>query len=75
MMIRLAELEQAINYWRQCKPSEGDELRLSAEVASLAEPYALMIVSRAGEMDESQLSAAARSALHAWRDAERNQNG
>ena len=75
MLIRLAELEQAINYWRKRTPSEGEELRLSAEVASLAEPYALMIVSGKREMDDAQFSAAARSALQLWRIAQRDQNG
>lgn len=41
--ITLAELESAINFWRQrSSPSMGEELRLCAEASALATPYALM---------------------------------
>jgi Protein of unknown function (DUF3717) len=43
MDITLAELEDAINYWRALRPSIGEERALSPEVNVLASVYAMMI--------------------------------
>ncbi len=43
-VIPLTDLEQAINYWRNLRPAQGEEARLCAEAAALATPYAMMIM-------------------------------
>ncbi|MGE4335516.1 MAG: DUF3717 domain-containing protein [Pigmentiphaga sp.] len=65
MIVTLNELEQAINYWRQRLPS-GEELRLCAPGAALAEPYAELILSHGRELESDHLSEAARVALEGW---------
>ncbi len=75
MQIHLLELEAAINFWRAQKPSSPDAFQLAPEVAALAEPYALMILSQCTELEEGRLSVAARSALQVWRATQGNQNG
>jgi hypothetical protein len=65
-VITLPEIEAAINFWRQRSPSVGEELRLCQEASSLATPYALMIIERRTQLEVSQLSDKAQTALLAW---------
>lgn len=67
--ISLPELEQAINYWRDREPSQGEESRLCREAAALATPYALMIISHRRELSPDALEPDARAAYQAWRDS------
>lgn len=67
--ITLPEIEAAINFWRQRNPSIGEELRLCPEASSLATPYALMIIERRSQLEISQLSDRAQTALRTWREA------
>lgn len=67
--IAMSDLEQAINYWRNRQPSQGEESRLCAEAAALAVPYALMIMSHQRNIDPDDLTPAARAAYEAWRAA------
>lgn len=67
MEFTLAELEQAINYWRGLRPSTGKELALSAEVNTLANIYALMIFGHAKTVQLDSLDSAARQLLQDWR--------
>jgi len=67
--LTLTELEQAINYWRRMRPSQGEERALSAEVNALADVYALMIFHRAATLPLDDLSGTARELIVAWRDA------
>lgn len=59
-MIQLVDLEAAINWWRE---HEG-----AAEVDALAEPYALLALSHATEIDPATLKPAALDAWLAWYD-------
>jgi hypothetical protein len=65
--ISLAELEQAINYWRNLRPSRGEERSLSPEVDLLAEVYALMIYERLRSLPAARVSAEAMGLIEAWR--------
>ena len=65
--ISLPDLEQAINYWRNRLPSQGEEARLCAEAAALATPYALMIMSHQREIASADLAPAALAAYQGWR--------
>ncbi len=65
--IALAELEQAINYWRNLRPSRGEERSLSPEVNLLAQVYALMIYERRRTLPAAHLSAEALALVEAWR--------
>ncbi|AUL48794.1 hypothetical protein BBB39_19690 [Bordetella trematum] len=67
-VITLTDLEQAINYWRQRKPSQGEEARLCAEAAALATPYATLIMARRQTLRLDELGENARRAYQAWRD-------
>lgn len=67
--ISLPELEQAINFWREREPSQGEESRLCREAAALATPYALMIISHRRELPPEELAPDARAAYQAWRSA------
>ncbi len=67
--IPLPELEQAINYWRNRLPSQGEESRLCAEAAALATPYALMIIGHRRENAPAEHSPAAMAAYRGWRAA------
>ena len=67
--IPLPELEQAINYWRNRLPSQGEEARLCAQAAALATPYALMIIGHRRDIATTELDAAALSAYRDWRAA------
>lgn len=65
--IPLAELEQAINYWRNLRPSRGEERSLSPEVNRLAEVYALMIYERLHSLPVARMSADVLALIEAWR--------
>lgn len=66
MDLTLSELEQAINYWRSARPSQGEECALSPEVNVLAEVYALMIFGHAKSVPLASLQPAARQLIDAW---------
>jgi hypothetical protein len=68
-LLTLTELESAINFWRQRSPSVGEELRLCPEASSLATPYALMIIERRKQIEVSELSERAQSAIAGWRES------
>lgn len=59
-MIHVTDLEAAINWWRA---QAG-----TAEVDALAEPYALLAMSHATELDTGALKPAALDAWLAWYD-------
>ena len=63
--IHITDIESAINWWRERKPSP-DGLRACDEVLALAEVYALMVYHHEPECDEATLPAAALSAWLAW---------
>lgn len=65
--ITLAELESAINFWRQRSPSVGEELRLCPEASALATPYALMIMSRRASIAFDEMPEKSRAAILAWK--------
>ncbi|OZI16078.1 hypothetical protein CAL18_19190 [Bordetella genomosp. 7] len=67
--IPVTELEQAINYWRNRLPSQGDESRLCPQAAALATPYALMIMQQKREVGLAELSPDALAAYTEWRTA------
>jgi hypothetical protein len=67
--ISLTQLEQAINYWRNREPSQGDESRLCPQAAALATPYALMIIGHRHDIDAGELAPAAAQAYRAWQAA------
>ena len=69
MNLTLSELEQAINYWRRMRPSQGEERALSAEVNALADVYALMIFHRAATFPLGDLAPSALELIEAWRRA------
>ena len=60
--IHIQDLEAAINHWRALRPCQ-ERATLSAEVAALAEVYALMALRRADEVEAAHLP---RRALDAW---------
>lgn len=68
MEITLAELEQAINYWRGMRPSRGEERALSPEVNALATDYALMIFHGIKAIPAEKLDPFALELLQAWRN-------
>ncbi len=68
MDISLAELEQAINYWRSVRPSSGDEHTLSPEVNALAQVYALMIFRHQTVATLAALDALSSLAISQWRE-------
>nr|WP_217346395.1 DUF3717 domain-containing protein [Noviherbaspirillum sp. L7-7A]MBV0880811.1 DUF3717 domain-containing protein [Noviherbaspirillum sp. L7-7A] len=65
--IALADLEQAINYWRNLRPSRGEERSLSPEVNRLAEVYALMIYERLQSLPLARIGPDALALIEAWR--------
>ena len=67
MDITLTELEQAINYWRALRPSQGEERALSPEVNALATVYALMIFKRVKSLPQQELDPECRQLLETWR--------
>ena len=67
--ISITELEAAINYWRQTQPSVGEELRLTRPAAVLAQPYAMLIMTKRPAVALEHLDAEAQEAISAWRQA------
>ncbi|NEX63803.1 DUF3717 domain-containing protein [Noviherbaspirillum galbum] len=67
MDITLADLEQAINYWRAARPSQGEERALSPEVNTLATVYAMMIYHQSKALPIEALEPAARQLIDTWR--------
>ena len=63
--IHITDIESAINWWRDKKPSP-DGITACAEVLALAEVYALMVYYHESECDEATMPAAAREAWLAW---------
>ncbi|MCA8306715.1 MULTISPECIES: DUF3717 domain-containing protein [Burkholderia] len=61
-ILRIEELERAINIWRSRRPSRDGDPILCREARILAEPYALMIFKRETQIDAAQLSTAQRAA-------------
>ena len=67
MDLTLAELEQAINYWRALRPSTGEERALSPEVNALATVYAMMIFQHARTVPFESLPNAVHQMIEYWR--------
>lgn len=67
MDITLTDLEEAINYWRTVRPSQGEERALSREVNALATVYALMIFNHAKIVPFDTLDDTAKQLLISWR--------
>jgi hypothetical protein len=67
MQITLAELEQAINYWRSRRPSSGEERVLSPEVDTLATVYAMMIFHQVKEVPIETIDPWPQQLIEAWR--------
>jgi uncharacterized protein len=63
--IHIADIEAAINFWRERQPSP-DGVTLPAELRALAEVYARMVVHHRDEVDEHGLGAEAQAAWMAW---------
>jgi hypothetical protein len=64
MNLSLTELEAAINWWREQRPTQGNEHALSAEVSVLARVYALMIFYRKTSLDLASESVTVQSLIH-----------
>lgn len=67
MELTLTELEQAINYWRAIRPSQGEECALSPEVNTLATVYAVMIFNGTKSVAFDTLDGSVRQLVEAWR--------
>jgi predicted Fe-S protein YdhL (DUF1289 family) len=65
--IHITDIEAAINYWREKKPSP-DGITLAPELRALAEVYALMIFYHEDEADEKSFPPKALAAWRAWYD-------
>jgi predicted Fe-S protein YdhL (DUF1289 family) len=63
--IHVTDLEAAINWWRERSPSP-DGISAAPEVRALAEPYALLALSGATEVDVDALGPDALDAWLAW---------
>ena len=63
--IHITDIESAINYWREKKPSP-DGFSLEPEIRALAEVYALMIFHHEVEADEFSFPKEAYAAWLAW---------
>ncbi len=63
--LHITDIESAINWWREKKPSP-DGVTACAEVRALAEVYALMAIEHASERDEDAMPADALAAWLAW---------
>jgi uncharacterized protein len=66
--IHITDIEAAINYWRERKPSP-DGVTLAPEIRALAEVYALMIFYHESEADEFSFPAKALEAWMHWYDS------
>jgi uncharacterized protein len=65
--IHITDIEAAINFWRDAKPSP-DGVTLAPELSALAEVYALLVCRREDEVDEHAFAPAAYAAWMAWYD-------
>ncbi|MET0312081.1 MAG: DUF3717 domain-containing protein [Burkholderiaceae bacterium] len=63
--IHITDIEAAINWWREKKPSP-DGVTLAAELRALAEVYALLIYYHEDEADEFTFPAKAYEAWKTW---------
>ena len=63
--IHITDIEAAINWWRQRRPSR-DGIAACAEVRALAEVYGRMAFQRESECDEAALQEPGRSAWLDW---------
>ena len=63
--IHITDIESAINWWREKKPSP-DGITACAEVRALAEVYALMVYYHESECDEDTMPVKARDAWLGW---------
>lgn len=63
----MIELEEAINYWRDLRPSTGEESTLSTEVNALAGVYAQMIFEQHKSLPLNMLDTTTLSLLEKWR--------
>ena len=61
--IHITDIEAAINWWRERKPSP-DGITLAPELRALAEVYALLVYYREDQADEGTFP---RKALDAWK--------
>lgn len=66
--IHITDIEAAINYWREKKPSAEGWI-LAPEVRALAGVYALMVFHRQELAAEANFPAQALAAWHAWYDS------
>ena len=66
LYLTIQELEAAINYWRSQSPVEGEEFRLCSEAATLAKPYALMIIQGAQRIPMDVLDEAAKLTIQSY---------
>ena len=66
--IHITDIEAAINWWRERRPSP-DGLSACAEVRALAEVYGLMVYYRETHCDETNMPTGARAAWLAWYDS------
>ncbi|WP_415265728.1 DUF3717 domain-containing protein [Burkholderia ambifaria] len=62
-ILSIDQLERAINIWRARQPSGDGDPILCREARVLAEPYALMILSGATQIDAAHLSDTQRAAF------------
>jgi len=67
--IHITDIEAAINFWRERKPSP-DGVTLAPELRALAEVYALMVFHHEDEAEEHGFPAQAYAAWKAWYDTE-----
>ncbi len=63
--LHITDIESAINWWRDKKPSP-DGITACAEVLALAEIYALMVYHHESECEEASMPPAAHAAWLAW---------
>ena len=63
--IHITDIEAAINYWRERRPS-ADGFTLAPPVQALASLYARMVFQRQDLADEQAFSAAAWAAWQTW---------
>ncbi len=66
--IHITDIESAINFWREKKPSP-DGFSLAEETRALAEVYALMVFYHETEADEHSFPPRAMAAWLAWYDS------
>ncbi len=67
--IHITDIEAAINFWRERKPSP-DGVTLAPELRALAKVYALMVWRHEDEAEEHGFPAAAYAAWKAWFDTQ-----